>query len=517
MSEILGVLFAVVVSMYMYTGILVPQRTAHETTLAITTAQQQKVVYAAGAKYLENYASQVQATATATNPAIITVPMMQAAGMNLVGINATNPYGQTWQVQVLQPTPNSLQALVVAVGGNALPDKTAALIAKYVGQPGGIIPKNDTGTYPSGAGAAYGNYGGWQIPTAYYQVSGGHPAALLTVTNGQVANNYLYRNAVPGQPQLNQMNTELGMNGYSISGVNQFIGKQGVLSVDGAGAYGGTATLNLSENTIVTGKKPAIQFHSNGRQEGYIELSGDAGEPRRFNLKDNQGVGVGLAASGQITAPSVALPGGDNLSIGSTRVYGDSLNTAIRQNGGLFSQFMDGSPGPVTARDLNATGATNTRDINLTGGRISTVGDTWAMVTQDSGSNLNNSPQNATGSLHVNDIYIRALGKWASSLGSQSLGEGQSWGDYTGARGSGGAYGNNTGRSIAVNISVTSNTGGQVVATLYVNGVTVGNYNSYNQRYNNGGNFSVVVPPNSTYQLNVSGDHALISNWSELR
>lgn len=414
MSEILGAFFAVMIGVYMLSGIIAPQKAANDTVRAITAAQQQKKIYAAAAQYIEQNANTIQASATANSPVVITLPMLQAAVPGLVGMSATNPYGQTWQVQVLQPSPNNLQALVMSTGGDSLPDKTAALVAKYVSGPGGFIPRNDTGAYPSGAGAAYGNYGGWNVPTAGYSgVSGGHPAALLTFVSGQVSNNFLYRNSVPGQPQYNQMNTALNMTGNDINTVGtlsaQLVGASSAqFSRDGQTpcCSPNGATLNLSEATASTGRRPTIQFHAGGEAEGYIELSQSTGT-RRLNLRDNQGEGLGLDASGAITAPSVAVPNGTNLRVGSTGIYGDNTDTVLVNNGGYYLRHNDGTPAPLS----------QVKDITSTNGLIQTANSWWSMITRDGNNNDNASAKDAAGSIYVNDIYIRSLGKWASELG----------------------------------------------------------------------------------------------------
>lgn len=437
MSEILGVVFAAMVAMYMLPGLFAPQKATNDTVRQLATAQQQKQVYAAAAQYIEQNAGTIQASATATSPVVITVPMLQAAGMNMTGVNATNPYGQTWQVQVLQPSSNNLQALVMAVGGDTLPDKVAAQIAKFVGQPGGFIATNDTGIYSGGSGYAFGTYGGWQVSTANYQsVAGGHPAALLTVQAGQVSNNFLYRNAVPGQPQLNQMNTALGMAGNNINNVGALTGHTADLSRDGTAACCNPngATLYLSEATSSTGRKPTIQFHSQGNAEGYIELSG-ANEPRRLNLKDNQGAGLGLNTTGQITAPSVATPNGMTITAGGAAFGSDGTNTLVRQNGDLYSQHNNGALASVHAQDFYAAGNVNASGnvtasggmytpgtVNATNGvnsngPISVLQNWWGMLVRDGNGNDNAAAQSAAGSIYVNDIYIRSIGKWASQLG----------------------------------------------------------------------------------------------------
>jgi hypothetical protein len=140
---------------------------------------------------------------------------------------------------VLQPAPGNLQALTMSTGGTALPDAQAVKIATIVGATGGLIPQNDSGIYPGAAANAYGAFAGWTISTANYtSVTGGHPAALLTFNNGQLVSNYLYRNAVPGQPQLNQMNTALDMQGNNVNNVGQV--NTATLAATGNATVGGT-------------------------------------------------------------------------------------------------------------------------------------------------------------------------------------------------------------------------------------------------------------------------------------
>lgn len=210
MSEILGVLFAIFVATMVIPKFADVQKLSNDNARASTTAQQQKQLISAATDYIKQNSVAVQAAATSTTPAVITVAMLQATAMLPSAFSASNPYGQTWQVEVLQPTAGNLQALAMSIGGTALSDTQAGKIAALVGAAGGLVPQNDSGIYPGAAANAYGAFAGWTIPTTNYtSVTGGHPAALLTFNNGQLVSNYLYRNAVPGQPQLNTMNTPL--------------------------------------------------------------------------------------------------------------------------------------------------------------------------------------------------------------------------------------------------------------------------------------------------------------------
>lgn len=237
MSEVLGLLFAILVSLAFIPKLSTFTQTANDNTRAAATAQQQLKLIDVGSDYIKKYSTNLQSVATATSPAIITVPMLQAVNLLDGSFNATNPFGQTWQIAVLQPSPGNLQAFFMSYGGTAMSDMTASKIAGLVGQPGGIIPKNDSGIYPGGAGTAYGSWGGWNQSTANYpSISGGHLAALLNFNNGQLGSNYLYRNAVPGQQQLNTMNTPVIYGAGAIATLNQPCSPVGSFGRDTMGA-----------------------------------------------------------------------------------------------------------------------------------------------------------------------------------------------------------------------------------------------------------------------------------------
>ncbi len=185
--------------------------------------------------YITQYSSNVAAIATPTTPVTITVPMLQAPTVNLLpsSFSSTNAFGQTWQAQVLEPTPGNLQALALGVGGTALTDQVASRVAALIGAAGGFIPKNDSGTWPTGSATAQGAYAGWSVPTTGYTgVAGGNIASLLTFSNGQFVSNYLYRNNV-GQVSLNTMNTPLVM--ASVQTAGAACSNIGAIAQDGTG------------------------------------------------------------------------------------------------------------------------------------------------------------------------------------------------------------------------------------------------------------------------------------------
>ena len=56
--------------------------------------------------------------------------------------------------------------------------------------------------------------------------------------------------------------------------------------------------MSLSENTAVTGRRAGVSLHNGGVSEGNIELA--ASGTRRTIFRDNQGLGMGIEATGNI-------------------------------------------------------------------------------------------------------------------------------------------------------------------------------------------------------------------------
>jgi hypothetical protein len=160
----------------------------------------------AAAKYIKDNYAAVLAVATASAPAVITPLMLRNTGYLPAGFSDANSYGQTYQVLALEPTANKLETLIVTTGGESIKELYLLEISKLVGARGGYISSTDTTL-------ATGSFGGWSTPLAPYGVSpgAGHLAAGLFFDDGALVTDYLYRNSVPGQPEVNRMNTAIDM------------------------------------------------------------------------------------------------------------------------------------------------------------------------------------------------------------------------------------------------------------------------------------------------------------------
>lgn len=175
-------------------------------------ADHMKTVSDAAVKYIKDNYSAITATATATTPAVITVPMLKNASYLTSSVTDQNAYEQTYQVLALQPAANKLQTLIVTTGGETIPEMSIRRIAQLSGARGGFISTTNPTT-------AIGSYGGWQMSLASYGVSpgAGHVATALFFDDGALVSDYLYRGVVPGHPELNRMNTAIDMGGNNLN------------------------------------------------------------------------------------------------------------------------------------------------------------------------------------------------------------------------------------------------------------------------------------------------------------
>lgn len=221
----------------------ISDRYADNTQVALAASQERALGEAAKAYIKDNY-SAVMAVSTATAPALIEVATLITAGNLPTGFSNTNAYGQSMCALVLQPTASRLQAMVVSEGGTTIDDLSLGSLASMVGGSGG-------GVYALDAATIRGAIGGWAIPTATFhnlannvgrkcdgtagrvQVATGRPVMSLWFENGDTTSAFLARDAVPGRPELNAMNTPIVMNSVQTPG--NACATVGAIAQDGAG------------------------------------------------------------------------------------------------------------------------------------------------------------------------------------------------------------------------------------------------------------------------------------------
>jgi hypothetical protein len=326
MPAILGALFAVLIGIMSIRPYVNYEHQGMVNTEVAATAGQQRLISTAAQEYIQQNYAAVEAASTATTPAIITVAMLENTGMLPSSVSATNPYGQTWEVQVLQPTTGNLQALVTSIGGNAIPQSQAPAIAAQTGQQGGFIPYS--GQYGSMAPTiAEGAYGGWSVSmNGYANPGAGHLASLVAFTNGNLENDYLYRVAVPGDPAVNTMQTNINM---------------GTNNITNATSYATTNSQVVAENeTNGTGNVQAT--------------AGDGKSTTALYSADGESASVSAqAGTGADEAYLTSRPDAD----GSVAVGPEGVAESLDYNGTLFSGVSGSDGSGATFLDGSGTSA----------------------------------------------------------------------------------------------------------------------------------------------------------------
>ncbi|OWJ89365.1 pilus assembly protein PilV, partial [Pseudomonas sp. A46] len=215
-------------------------------------AEHATIVADAAAKYLKDNYAAVVAIAGPTTPATITTAMLKTTNYLPSGFSDKNAFGQDYTVRVIEPQPNQLQALVVSTGGQTIRELDGRRVAQYMGARGGFISSTDTSM-------ATGSFGGWQVALAPFGVTpgAGHIATALFLEDGAVVNDYLYRNAVPGKPEVNRMNTAINMNGNNLNSAGTVsaatVTASGNISAANANITGETTTGGWFRTTGDTG------------------------------------------------------------------------------------------------------------------------------------------------------------------------------------------------------------------------------------------------------------------------
>jgi prepilin-type N-terminal cleavage/methylation domain-containing protein len=196
-----------------------------------TTAQYQTAFAQASDRYLRNNFTAVAGGLAQNGPPVaISLNTIRAAGFAHSGLVNSNPYRQTPCLIVRRLTDNSagarLEALVTTEGGLAIPDRRIPFVAAQSGAIGGFVP-------PTAPTTAQGAYGVWQTsinpfttvscsgtPVSANRLASGLFFDVSTIAGGVNADDVLHRVVVAGRPDLNRMNTNLDMGGYSISAAN---------------------------------------------------------------------------------------------------------------------------------------------------------------------------------------------------------------------------------------------------------------------------------------------------------
>jgi prepilin-type N-terminal cleavage/methylation domain-containing protein len=162
-----------------------------------------------------NYATYVASVPVGGGSTAMTVTDMITNGILPPSFAAAqNAFGQSFCLLLQQPVTGQLDAMLLSIGGTPIADLDLSYIAANSGAGGGLIGT----TQPANA---VGAYGGWSAPLASWnsgscQGSVGHLANQVFLNGpGKQSTDFLYRNLVPGRPDLNTMTVPIGLPIYT--------------------------------------------------------------------------------------------------------------------------------------------------------------------------------------------------------------------------------------------------------------------------------------------------------------
>lgn len=354
---------------------------ASEDTKAAVTALHLKTVGMAGNEYIRNNYAAITGVATASTPALIRVSDLIAGGYLNAGYSLQNPRGQNTCLLVLQPTTNNLTAMVVTEAGDVIDDLTLGQIAANVGGDGG-------GVYSIAPDVIRGAMGGWSIDLAaspydafrnanhlgqHCDGSGGdiplntgHPMMALWFADGVSVSATLYRDAIPGNPSLNTMNTPILMGAATIQTIGDACPTNGALARTADGTLVSCVNSEWKPGGSQYWQDPVASFaalpacNAASINQTRVVETPTVGTGRRAYTCDGAGTWNALAVdnSGNITVAGTATI--NNLSVSGNTTIGDATSDTLIVNAG--STFNHG----VTIGNGTAASASNTLVVNRT-------------------------------------------------------------------------------------------------------------------------------------------------------
>jgi prepilin-type N-terminal cleavage/methylation domain-containing protein len=288
-----------------------------EDTKGQQAALHQSQVTAAAMKYINAHYNDVLSAASATTPATITVDMLRTTDFLSDNFSTTNAYGQTPCVLVLETTAGRLDALVVTEGGTSIPSKNIAYVAAQAGQGGGYIRSGGALNPPVAQGA----FNAWSVPATNFTstncsgtaAGADHLASALFFDGPGSSSDYLYRNSVPGHPELNAMTTPLNMRAVATLDTSDSLcvvgdaNTYGRIAADATGAVLSCQSGVWKRQGSGFWKDPVNSFTElaalplTGNQRGDVRLTKDFG--RAYSWNGSDWIALAVDNNGNLTVP----------------------------------------------------------------------------------------------------------------------------------------------------------------------------------------------------------------------
>lgn len=228
MGGLLGAIGAVLIFIVMIPQFITMWEQGNSATQQRVCADHLRMVVRAAGSYVGKHQDVFLSQAQAGSGPSFSIQDMIDDGFLPRGFSRQNAWRQGYVIYVRQPEAGTLQAIVLTNGGRDAADGPASFgnvavpgAAALVGGAGGYIP---TGVLPGQPSTTLqGAGGGWALDLASVGIpspGAGHLGALSTYDSSALGQDFLYRVAVPGMPELNAMQTELDMTDHAIDNIH---------------------------------------------------------------------------------------------------------------------------------------------------------------------------------------------------------------------------------------------------------------------------------------------------------
>ncbi|WP_164834920.1 shufflon system plasmid conjugative transfer pilus tip adhesin PilV [Photorhabdus temperata] len=247
------------------------------------TAGQARTVQNAVNKYISDNATSISASATATSPFTLTVPMLVSANYLPAGYASTNNFSSTYQTKIFQPATGKFHVMTFLTGGVDLKLSQARNIAIKIGAAGGYIE----------SGIAKGALGAWSENLSTFggfNPGDGHIVIAGFYQNGAISNDYLYRKAIPGHPELNTMSTALNMGGNDMTNSATVHAQNATITNTVTAANANVSDMLNSGKIMATGKITSSDIvEGKYLYPSQVATAGKACLPNGIIARDNSG------------------------------------------------------------------------------------------------------------------------------------------------------------------------------------------------------------------------------------
>ena len=251
----------------------------------------------AAASYMRKHHERLKGQCSATGGPDIGIADLITEEFLPAGFREFNVWGQGYRVYLRQPKATEIQAVTLTTGGrdNEKAKFATAVIpstAMLMGGAGGFVPSGDIPSQP--ADSLHGASGGWAFALASMGIpspGAGHLGALASIDPSALGHDFLYRMAVPGHPELNQMQTELDMTDHAIRNISELQFTEREISSE-------TCTTPEEQGRVFLDRVQGLYLCRNNS----LEIVGDSGNSAQ--VKE-----VTLASSGDIVTKPSCAPG----------------------------------------------------------------------------------------------------------------------------------------------------------------------------------------------------------------